>query len=65
MADTPEIQAKKADAQEVVNDLNALKAKLEAFKNEPHWFGGLPPSLEQAASMCEHHGRAITEVFQL
>lgn len=65
MTDTPDIIAKKADGQEILNDLVSLVAKLEAMKTHPHWFAGLPETLIQTRNIAEHHARAIRENFNL
>ena len=65
MTDTPEIIAKKADGQDIIDDLTALRVKLDALKDEPRWFAGLPPVFEQTRNVTEHHTRAIREAFGL
>lgn len=60
-----DIELKQADAADLIEDLAAIKAKLDVLKLEPRWFGGLPPSFEQLYSMTEHHARAISQVFEL
>lgn len=60
-----DIEMKKADAVALIEDLNAIKAKLDLLKPESRWFGGLPPTFEQLYTMAEHHARVIQQVFEL
>lgn len=65
MTDTPDITAKKADGQDISDDLTALAAKIDAMKDQPHWFAGLPEPLVQLRNIVDHHGRAIRTAFSL
>lgn len=65
MSDTPYITEKKADAQAVVDALQVVRNVVEALRDQPHWFGGLPESLTQATSGTDHHVAQIRAAFQL
>lgn len=65
MSDIPNMPEKQADAEAVVSALEGVRATVEALRDQPHWFGGLPESLTQATSGIDHHVAQIRTAFRL
>ncbi len=64
MTDTPDIIAKKAHGQAIVDALDGVRDLIDSEASTT-WWGGLPPTLEQLKGMLSLHQNLIRTTLSL